>query len=150
MTTPPPPPPGNGPDQPYNPAGSAPPPPGQGPGQPPTYGSAPGQPPQAPPPAPGGAPQGGSDTTKILSIVSMSTGIAGIIICCCWGLPIFSIAALVTGFVARSQTQANPRPDLKTFILVGLITGALGIAISILYWILYAAGVISFDTYSDF
>lgn len=149
MTTPPPPPPGSGSNQPYDPSGSAPPPPGQGQGQP-TYGSAPGQPPQAPPPAPGGAPQGGSDKTKVLSFVSMGTGIAGILICCCWGLPIFSIAALVTGFIARSQTQNNPRPDLKTFILVGLITGAIGIAISIVYWILYAAGAISFDTYSDF
>lgn len=151
MTTPPPPPPGNGSNQPYDPAGSAPPPPGQGqaPGTP-SYGSAPGQPPQAPPPAPGGAPQGGSDTPKILSIISMVTGIAGVIVCCCWGLPIFSVAALITGFVARNQTQDNPRPDLKTFILVGLITGAIGLAISIIYWILYAVGAISFDTYSDF
>lgn len=149
MTTPPPPPPGNGPNQPYDPSGSAPPPPGQGgPGQPPSYGS--GQPPQSPPPGPGGPPQGGSDTTKILSFVSMGTGIAGVLICCCWGLPIFSIVALVTGFVARSQTQDNPRPDLKTFILVGLITGAIGILLSIAYWILYAAGVISTDVYNDF
>lgn len=155
MTTPPPPPPGNGPNQPYDPSGSAPPPPGQGgpgqggpgQGQPPAYGS--GQPPQAPPPGQGGAPQGGSDQTKILSFVSMGTGIAGLIICCCWGLPIFSVIALITGFIARNNTKTNPRPDLKTFILIGLITGAIGIVISILYWILYAVGAISFDSYSD-
>lgn len=150
MTTPPPPPPGSGSNQPYDPSGSAPTPPGQGQGQSPSYGSAPGQPPQAPPPAPGGAPQGGSDQTKILSFVSMGTGIAGILICCCWGLPIFSVIALITGFIAQNQTKTSPRPDLKTYILIGLITGGIGIAISILYWILYAAGAITFDTYSDF
>src|SRR5690606_30802155 len=106
MTTPPPPPGGGG-NQPYDPSGS-----GQTPDAGvPSYGSAPGggMPPQAPPPAPGGgAPQGGSDSTKILSMVSMGTGIAGIVICCCWGLPIFSIAALITGFIAKSQTDKQP------------------------------------------
>ena len=101
-----------------------------------------------PAPAPGqyGAPQGGSDSTKMLSLVSMGTGIAGIVICCCWGLPIFSIIALVTGYIAKNQTKANPRPDLKTFITVGLVTGAIGVLIAILYWILVATGVIDLNT----
>ena len=138
--TAPPPPPGGGDNQPFNPSSNA-----------PSYGSAPGggMPPQAPPPAPGGAPQGGSDQTKILSFVSMGTGIAGLVLCCCWGLPLFPLIALITGFIAKKQTETGPRPDLKTFIMVGLITGALGLVISIGYWILYAAGVINFNTYSD-
>ena len=82
----------------------------------------------------------------MLSLVSMGTGIAGIIICCCWGLPIFSVIALVTGFIAKNQTKANPRPDLKTFIMTGLVTGAIGLLISIVYWILVATGVIDLNT----
>ena len=157
MTTPPPPPPGSGPggSQPNDPMGgqppSSPPPPGPPPSGPPAYGQGPGQPPQAPPPAPGGAPQGGgSDSTKIMSFVSMGTGIAGLVICCCWSLPIFPLIALITGFIAKNQTKDNPRPDLKTYILVGLITGAIGIVIAVLYWILVAVGVIDLDVYSDF
>ncbi|WP_082567059.1 DUF4190 domain-containing protein [Janibacter sp. Soil728] len=148
MTTPPPPP---G-DNPYPSSGSGSTPPNPPTGAP-SYGSAPGggMPPQAPPPAPGGYPQqqGGSDSTKILSLVSMGTGIAGLVLCFCWALPIFPIAALVTGFIAKNKTKTAPRPDLKTFLMVGLITGAIGLAIAILYWILLAAGVINLDAYSD-
>ncbi|MCT1619015.1 MULTISPECIES: DUF4190 domain-containing protein [Janibacter] len=149
MTTPPPPP-GGGSNQPYDPSGSGSAPAG-GPSGAPTYGSAPGggMPPQAPPPAPGGAPQGGSDQTKILSFVSMGTGIVGVLLCCCWGLPIFSVVALITGLIAKNQTKTNPRPDLKTYILIGIITGAIGLAIAVIYWILVAAGVIDINAYSD-
>ena len=163
MTTPPPPP-GSGGNPPFDPTGSnpypssgagatppnTPPPAGPPPAGPPSYGSGGGLPPQMPPPAMGGPTQGGSDQTKILSFVSMGTGIVGIILCCCWGVPIFSIAALVTGFIAKNQTKQNPRPDLKTFIMVGLITGAIGLVIAVVYWILYAAGAISMNGYSDF
>ena len=169
MTTPPPPP-GSGGNQPYDPTGSSP-YPGSGgstpSGQPtgpsastPSYpssgqssypgGQAAGGPSSYPGPAPApgqyGAPQGGSDSTKMLSLVSMGTGIAGIVLCCCWGLPIFSIIALITGYIAKNQTKDNPRPDLKTFITVGLVTGAIGVLISIVYWILVATGVIDLNT----
>ena len=157
MTTPPPPP-GSGGNQPYDPTGSSP-YPGSGgstaSGQPtgpsastPSYPSSGQSSYPGPAPAPGqyGAPQGGSDSTKMLSLVSMGTGIAGIVICCCWGLPIFSIIALITGYIAKNQTKANPRPDLKTFITVGLVTGAIGVLIAVLYWILVATGVIDLNT----
>lgn len=159
MTTPPPPP-GSGGNQPYDPSSSNPyPSAGQGsspadppsPSGPPSYGSAPGggMPPQAPPPAPGGAPRSGSDSDKTLALVSMVTGIIGVLCCFCWSIPVFSIAALITGYIAKNNTKTNPRPDLKTYILVGLITGAIGIVIAVLYWILVAAGVIDINAYSD-
>lgn len=150
MTTPPPPP-GGGDNQPYNPSSGSGSTPSGSPSGAPSYGSAPGggMPPQAPPPAPGGAPQGGSDSTKILSFVSMGTGIVGVVLFCCWAIPIFPITALVTGFIAKNQTKTNPRPDLKKFILIGLITGAIGIVLAIVYWILFAAGVFDLNTYSD-
>ena len=67
-----------------------------------------------PAPAPGqyGAPQGGSDSTKMLSLVSMGTGIAGIVLCCCWGLPIFSIIALITGYIAEPVLARILQPPL--------------------------------------
>ncbi|WP_191564727.1 DUF4190 domain-containing protein [Janibacter melonis] len=171
MTTPPPPP-GSGGNQPYDPTGSSPYPSGSG--STPGLGSTPGSG-STPPPsgssypsAPGasygssgpgapqgnpygsapnqyGAPKSGSDSTKILALVSMGFGIVGVVLCCCWALPIFPIVALVTGFIARNQTKTHPRPDLKTFITVGLATGALGLVIAVLYWILVAAGVIDLN-----
>lgn len=151
MTTPPPPPGGGG-NQPFDPTGSSSyPSSGSTPSGAPSYGSAPGggMPPQAPPPAPGGAPQGGTDSDKILSFVSLGTGIFGVLCCFCWSIPVFSIVALVTGLIAKKNTKDRPRADLKTFILVGIITGAIGIAISVLYWILVAAGVIDLNAYSN-
>lgn len=150
MTTPPPP--GSGDNQPYDPTGSSSyPTSGSTPGgstPPPSSGSSsyPGAPAPSGAPNQYGAPQGGSDQTKLLSMVSMGTGIAGVVICCCWGLPIFSVIALVTGFIAKNQTKDNPRPDLKTFIMIGLVTGAIGIVISVVYWILVATGVIDINT----
>lgn len=168
MTTPPPPP-GSGGNQPFDPTGSSPYPGSRpdGPAVPqtPAGGSTPSGPPSyptggpsaggpssypgsAPAPGPGAygqSPQGGSDSTKVLSMVSMGTGIAGVILCCCWGLPIFSVIALITGYLAKNQTKDNPRPDLKTFIMTGLITGAIGLLIAVVYWILVATGVIDLD-----
>ena len=33
--------------------------------------------------------------------------------------------------------------------LIGIITGAIGLAIAVIYWILVAAGVIDINAYSD-
>ena len=153
----------DGPAVPQPPAGSAPsgPPayptggPSQGPSSYPGGPSAGGPssyPGAAPAPGPGAygqQPPRGSDSTKVLSLVSMGTGIAGVVLCCCWGLPMFSIIALITGYLAKNQTKGNPRPDLKTFIMTGLITGAIGILIAVVYWVLVATGVIDLNaTYS--
>lgn len=128
MTTPPPPPPGSGSNPPYDPSGSAPPPAGQGQGQP-SYGMASGQPPQAPPPAPGGAPQGESDKGRTLSIVSLVTGIIGVVSCCCF---VFGIAAVVTGILAKKDT--TDEQSLK-FAKIGVILGIVGIVLGAVVWI---------------
>lgn len=169
MTTPPPPP-GSGGDQPHDPTrpgsgtppeppapsgtagptgssgygGSTPSGPTGGPGGPGGYG-------QAPPPSggPGQGPSSGSDKTKTLSFVSMGTGIVGLVLCCCWGLPIFSLVAVITGLMANKDIKANNRTDVKKFAMIGLITGAIGLLISIVYWILVATGAIDINTTWD-
>mgnify|MGYP007049503304 CR=1 FL=1 len=141
MTTPPPPPPGNGPDQPFDSSGSAPPPPGQGQGQP-SYGSDSGQPPQAPPPAPGGAPQGGSDKAKTMSIISIVSGAIGLV-CCTWF--IFSIVAIVLAVLAKKEPGSA---DSQKKAQIGLILGAIGLVLGVVTWIgLVATG--SLDVYTS-
>lgn len=137
MTTPPPPPPGNGPNQPYDPSGSAPPPPGQGgPGQPSSYGS--GQPPQSPPPGPGGPPQGGGGKGKVMAIISIVVGVLGL---CYAGCFIFSIVAIILGALGKKDAEQTGDSSIRTMALVGLVLGIVGIVLGILSWTLQLTGV---------
>jgi hypothetical protein len=71
-----------------------------------------------------------------LSIASMVLGIAGVFFSFTYGLGLFpSIAAVITGHMARKR-----QPYAKGFSLAGLITGYVGIGVSVL-WI---AGIIVF------
>lgn len=79
----------------------------------------------------------------------MGTGIAGIIICCCWGLPIFSLIAVITGYIANKDMKASGRTDVRAFVLIGLITGVIGLIIGVVYWILVATGNIELNTTWD-
>jgi ABC-type branched-subunit amino acid transport system permease subunit len=74
--------------------------------------------------------------SPVLSIISMITGILGIV-SFGWGF-IFSIAAIVLGFLGR-----NKEPAARGFWLTGLITGFVGIAITIIGGIILAVGVFS-------
>lgn len=143
MTTTPPPP-GGGDNQPYNPSGSNPYPSsgsGSTPSGAPSYGSAPGggMPPQAPPPAPGSYPSqgGGSKNGQIMSIIAIVTGVIGL---CCSTWFIFSIAAVVLGFLGGKEYDKAGQK--KTLALVGLGLGIAGIVIGIIWWILIATGAI--------
>lgn len=153
MSTPPPPS-GSGGNQPYDPTGQ-----GSTPDQPPAYGSqqppaygqgqqyGSGMPPQAPPPGGGFPQQGGSNNGQILSIISVVTGVLGLL-CCTWF--IFSIAAVVLGFFGMKEYDKTGQK--KTLAQVGIGLGIAGIVIGIIYWILIATGVVdsSFEYYSDF
>lgn len=125
--SPPPPPPGGG-------GYGAPPPGGGGYGGPPPGGGFGG-----PPPGYGGAqPQ----QTSVLSIVSLVTGILGIVCCICYGAGgLFGIAALVTGFLGRKEiAESGDTKKGGGLALAGMICGGVAIALSILYWILFAVG----------
>ncbi|MEJ7625158.1 MAG: DUF4190 domain-containing protein [Pyrinomonadaceae bacterium] len=75
---------------------------------------------------------------KTLAIVSLVLGILGLTICCGTILP--SIAALVTGFMARSKSMQNPNEyGGQGLAMAGIITGALGLVgsvIVLIFWLL--------------
>lgn len=123
---------------------------------PPAAPSGPPVPPPAPaygtpqqPPAPPAAPQYGAQQqgspygqpyaaapaqkSPVLSIISLITGILGVLISIFggWGF-IFSVAAVVLGFLGRSKESAA-----KGMWLTGLILGFVGIALSIIWLIIF-------------
>jgi hypothetical protein len=104
-----------------------------------------------PPPPPGGgygAPQpayGGAQPqkTSVMAIISLVTGILGVICC---GSFIFGIAALVLGFLGRKEiNESNGTKKGGGLATAGLVLGAIGVVLSAVYWILVVAG--SFDGY---
>lgn len=106
----------------------------------------------APPPPPGGtygAPQpaygGQPQQNSVMAILSLVTGIVGI---CCTGWFVFSIAAVVLGFLGKKETAAGKKGG--GMATAGLVLGIIGIVLGVLWWILIAAGAFDFDYYSDF
>ena len=75
--------------------------------------------------------------------LSLVTGILSIICC---GSFIFGIAAVILGFLGRKEiNESNGAKKGAGMAMAGLILGAVGIAVSLLYWILVIAG--GFDGY---
>lgn len=128
---------------------------------PPTYGSpTPPPAPPTPPPAYGAAPQqpygaapAGPYATapvvpKTLSLIGMIAGIVGVVVSI-FGLGfgfIFSAAAVVLGFLGKSR-----EPAARGFWLTAIITGFVGIAISVIIligFIVLFAYASSADTYN--
>jgi hypothetical protein len=114
---------------------------GQSYGQDPSAGQPPAYPPP-PPGAPGGyGPPPGPQKKSPLAIVSLVTGIIAVIPCC-WSLPVFAIAALVTGLIGKKQIdQSQGQIPGRGMALAGIILGAVALVIAVVYWILFAAGV---------
>jgi len=82
-----------------------------------------------PPPAGGGQ-------NQTLAIVALVLGILGLTICC--GSFIISLAAVITGFMARGKANSDPANyGGAGLALGGLITGALGLIGSVILWIVY-------------
>ena len=111
-----------------------PPPPGGrygGPGQP--YGQQPGFGGQQPP------------QTSGMAIISLVTRILGLL--CCGSL-LFSIAALVLGYLGKKEIDEG-RKTGKGMAMAGLILGAIGVVLGIIWIILVIAGSVDFNAYSD-
>ena len=104
---------------------------GQQYGAPPPYGQQPGY-------GPGGF---GPAKTSPLAIVSLVLGILGI---CCSSLFVVGIAAVVTGFLGRKQVNES-QGTIKGggMALAGMILGGIAILLGLVYWVLFASGVIS-------
>jgi hypothetical protein len=86
-----------------------------------------------------------------LAVASLIAGIVGIPLLCCWilGFPI-SIAALVTGFLARRRiSESNGALTGDGMALAGLILGAVGVVLSIVLIVLWVVlGAVDFATYN--
>ena len=125
----PPPPPGG-----YSPYGS-PQPPSGGYGAPPPPGGGYGAP---PPGSPYGAPPSfGGQQTSVMAIISLVTGILGVLCC---GSFIFGIAAVVLGFLGRKEiSESNGQKKGGGLATAGLVLGGIGIVLSVAYWILVVA-----------
>lgn len=83
-----------------------------------------------------GTVEGAPEEKATLAIVSLCTGIASIVICCC-GLNIpLAIAAIITGILCKK----NNKPG-QGMALAGIICGAVGILVFIINFIVgFAAG----------
>jgi hypothetical protein len=81
-----------------------------------------------------------SGQNKTLAIISLVTGILGLTICCGGVLP--SVAAIITGIMARSKASQNPSEfGGSGMAMAGIITGVLGLLggiIVIVFWLLGA------------
>ena len=97
-----------------------------------------------PPPPPGGgygAPGGYAQpqSTSPLAIISLVTGIIGLLCC---NYFVLSIAAIVTGFIGRKQIRESGGTQKGDGMAkAGFILGIVGIVLGIIVWILYAIGV---------
>lgn len=125
---PPPPPGGNSPYGAPPPGGYGAPPPGGG------YGAPPPSSPYGAPPGYGG---GQSPSSSVLAIVSLVTGILGVLCCGCF---VLSAAALVTGIMGKKEIAESG--GVKTgagMAQAGFILGIVGLALGVVYWILNLA-----------
>ena len=85
--------------------------------------------------------------TSPLAIVSLVLGIVGLLCC---GLFLFSIGALITGFLARKQIgESQGRLKGAGMATAGLILGAVAIVLGIVYWGLIVAGAFDGNMYVD-
>jgi hypothetical protein len=72
-----------------------------------------------------------------MAIISLVTGILGIL-CCGWF--VFSIAALILGFLGKKEIDDSQGAKKGGGLaLAGLILGGVGIALGILNWVLIFA-----------
>lgn len=81
-----------------------------------------------------------------MAIISLVTGILGVVCCGSW---VFSIAAIVLGLLSRKEiAESGGAKTGAGMAMAGLILGAVGIVISILWTILWISTG-SFTFYAD-
>jgi Domain of unknown function (DUF4190) len=105
------------------------------------------EPPQNPYGAPG--PYGGQpqQSTSVLSIVALVLGIISVPGCGCF---VFSIAAIITGFLGRNEVaKSGGAKKGGGMATAGLIIGIITLVVAVVINALVLADVINFDYYSD-
>lgn len=86
-------------------------------------------------------PPAAAGQNKTLGIVSLVLGILGFL--CCNSLFVVGLAAIVTGFMAKSKASSNPTEfGGGGLALGGIILGALSLLIGVVYWALVLTGTI--------
>ena len=91
-------------------------------------------------------PAGAAGQTKTLAIVSLICGILSIL--CCSSVFVVGLAAIVTGFMAKSKADNNPNEFGGTGLAWGgIITGAVSLLFGVLYWILILTGAIALPNF---
>jgi hypothetical protein len=83
-------------------------------------------------------PAAGSGQNQTLAIVSLVTGILSLICC---GSYLFSIIAVVTGFMAKGKAESDPNNfGGRGMAMAGLIMGVVGLVASLLVTVLWILG----------
>jgi hypothetical protein len=83
-------------------------------------------------------PAGAGGENKTLAIVSLVLGVLSLF-CCSWF--VFGLAAVITGFIARSK--ANSQPSIYGgggLATAGIIIGVLSMILGAVFWVLYFMG----------
>lgn len=89
---------------------------------------------------------GPAGQNKTLAIVSLVLGIVSFL--CCNSLFVVGLAAIITGFMAKSKAGSSPEYGGGGLALGGIILGALSVLIGIVYWILVITGTITLPQFS--
>lgn len=81
-----------------------------------------------------------------LAIASLVVSIVGVIACCS---VVISVVGVVLGFIGMNQIKASGQRG-EGLAKAGIIIGIVGVAIGIIYWILYVVGAVhyGFGTYN--
>ncbi len=106
-------------------------------------------PPPPPPPGYGGQPPYGGyggaqpQSTSVLAIISLVTGIISVPACGCF---VFSIAAIVLGILGRNDVdKSGGAKKGRGLATAGLITGAVSLVLAIVVNVLVFSGALDLD-----
>ena len=125
------------------------PPYGGGGGQPPYGGQPPGGQPPGGQPYGGGAGYGGQEPKmSVMAIISLVTGILAIPCC---GCVVFSLAAIVLGYLGRKEiAESGGTKKGDGLAKAGLILGVVTLVLAVVYWILIGTGTFESNYYTDY
>lgn len=84
---------------------------------------------------------GPAGQNKTLAIVSLVLGIVSFL--CCQSLFVVGLAAIITGFMAKSKASSSPEYGGGGLAIGGIILGVLSLLIGAVYWVLVITGTIA-------